>query len=109
MVDLSHPVNDMPAAQDDRANEQDLVGASIEGLEWLVNAPKVDGVDIGKDGIPRNRSSRDARELASPDDPEGSSLSAVELCGYFQGPDTYPDCRGDVGLGVRDKAEGCVG
>ena len=52
MVDLIQPVGDLMAATDDHANEEDLAGVGIEGLEWLVNAPKVDGVVIGEDGIP---------------------------------------------------------
>ena len=52
MVDLIHPVDDLLAATGDGANQEDLVGIGIEGLEWLVNAPKLDGVVIGEDGIP---------------------------------------------------------
>ena len=64
MVDLIHPINDLLAARDDRANEEDLVGVGIEGLEWLVNAPKVDGVVIGEDGIPLRCWSVDPRAFA---------------------------------------------
>ena len=63
-VDLIHPVDDLLAATDDCANEEDLVGIGIEGLEWLVNAPKVDGVVIGEDGIPLRCWSVDPRAFA---------------------------------------------
>ena len=42
MVDLIHPIDDLLANTDDRVNEEDLVGTGIEGLEWLVNAPKLE-------------------------------------------------------------------
>ncbi|MDE0046095.1 MAG: nucleotidyltransferase domain-containing protein [bacterium] len=63
-VDLIPPANDLLAAADEHANEVDLVGAGIEGLEWLVNAPKVDGVVIGEDGIPLRCWSVDPRAFA---------------------------------------------
>ena len=46
MVDLIRPVEDLRAVTDDDANQEDLVGIGIEGLEWLVNAPKLEGVVI---------------------------------------------------------------
>ena len=52
MVDLIHPVDDLLAVTDDGANQEDLLGIGVEGLEWLVNAPKLEGVVIGEDGIP---------------------------------------------------------
>ncbi len=64
MVDLIRPVDDMRAAVDGGANHEDLVGVGIEGLEWLVNAPKVDGVVIGEDGIPLRCWSVDPRAFA---------------------------------------------
>ena len=64
MVELIHPIDDLRAATDDPANEEDLVGAGIEGLEWLVNAPKMDGVVIGEDGIPLRCWSVDPRAFA---------------------------------------------
>ncbi len=59
MVDLIPPVGDLLPA-----SEEDLVGAGMEGLEWLVNAPKVDGVVIGEDGIPLRCWSVDPRAFA---------------------------------------------
>ncbi len=64
MVDLIRPVEDPFAAMDDGANPEDLVSVGIEGLEWLVNAPKVDGVVIGEDGIPLRCWSVDPRAFA---------------------------------------------
>ena len=64
MVDLIHPIDDLLANTDDRVNEEDLVGTGIEGLEWLVNAPKLDGVVIGEDGIPLRCWSVDPRAFA---------------------------------------------
>ena len=52
MVDLIRPVEDLRAVTDDDANQEDLVGIGVEGLGWLVNAPKLEGVVIGEDGIP---------------------------------------------------------
>ena len=64
MVDLIQPIDDMFAATDGGANHEDLVGVAIEGLEWLVNAPKVDGIVIGEDGIPLRCWSVDPRAFA---------------------------------------------
>ena len=64
MVDLIQPIDDLQAGTDDIANEEDLVGIGVEGLEWLVNAPKLDGVVIGEDGIPIRCSSVDPRAFA---------------------------------------------
>lgn len=64
MVDLIPPVNDLLAATDEHDNEEDLIGVGIDGLEWLVNAPKVDGVVIGEDGIPLRCWSVDPRAFA---------------------------------------------
>ena len=64
MVDLIRPVDDMLTAMDGGANHEDLVGVGTEGLEWLVNAPKVDGVVIGEDGIPLRCWSVDPRAFA---------------------------------------------
>ena len=64
MVDLIHPIDDPRTATDDPTNEEDLVGIGIEGLEWLVNAPKLDGVVIGEDGIPLRCWSVDPRAFA---------------------------------------------
>ena len=64
MVDLIHPIGDRLATRDDGANDEDLVGAGSEGLEWLVNAPKVDGVVIAEDGIPLRCWSVDPRAFA---------------------------------------------
>lgn len=52
MVDLIRPVEDPYVVMDAGTNPEDLIGVGIEGLEWLVNAPKVNGVVIGEDGIP---------------------------------------------------------
>ena len=64
MVDLIHPVDDLLTATDDGANQDDLVGIGIEGLEWLINAPKLDGIVIGEDGIPLRCWSVDPRAFA---------------------------------------------
>ncbi len=64
MVDLIHPVNELLAARDDPVNEEDLVGVGIDGLEWLVSAPKLDGIVIGEDGIPLRHWSVDPRAFA---------------------------------------------
>ena len=52
MVDLIPPAGNGFAARDDGANREDPIGAGIEGLEWLVDAPKSSGVVIGGDGFP---------------------------------------------------------
>ncbi len=64
MVELILPINSLPAATDDPPNEEDPVGVDIEGLEWLVNAPKLDGIIIGEDGIPLRCWSVDPRAFA---------------------------------------------
>ena len=64
MVDLIDPVGDIHAAAEDSDNPEDLVGVGIEGLEWLVNAPKSDGIVIGEDGIPLRFWSVDPRAFA---------------------------------------------
>ena len=64
MVDLIRPVQDPYAVVDSGISPEDLVGVGIEGLEWLVNAPKVDGVVIGEDGIPLRCWSVDPRAFA---------------------------------------------
>lgn len=64
MVDLICPIDDLRAVADSGTDQDDLVGAGIEGLEWLVNAPKVDGVVIGEDGIPLRCWSVDPRAFA---------------------------------------------
>ena len=64
IVDLIQPIGDLLTSKDDHAIEEDLVGAGIEGLEWLVNAPKVDGVVIAEDGIPLRCWSVDPRAFA---------------------------------------------
>ena len=62
--DLICPVDDLGIAEEDDTNHDDLAGIGIEGLEWLVNAPKVDGVVIGEDGIPLRFWSVDPRAFA---------------------------------------------
>ena len=64
MVDLINPVDDIHAATEDSGNPEDLVGVGIEGLEWLVNAPKSNGIVIGEDGIPLRLWSVDPRAFA---------------------------------------------
>ncbi len=64
MVDLTRPVEDPYVAMDAGTNPEDLVGVGIEGLEWLVNAPKVNGIVIGEDGIPLRCWSVDPRAFA---------------------------------------------
>ena len=64
MVDLIRPVEDPFAVMDSGTNPEDLIGVGIEGLEWLVSAPKVDGVIIGEDGIPLRCWSVDPRAFA---------------------------------------------
>ena len=64
MVDLIRPVEDPFAVMDGGTNPEDLVSVGIEGLEWLINAPKVDGVVIGEDGIPLRCWSVDPRAFA---------------------------------------------
>ena len=64
MVDLIRPMDDMRAPLDTGADHEDLVGAEFEGLQWLVNAPKVDGIVIGEDGIPLRCWSVDPRAFA---------------------------------------------
>ena len=64
MVDLIRPVQDPYRVMESPTNPEDLVGVGIEGLEWLVNAPKVNGVVIGEDGIPLRCWSVDPRAFA---------------------------------------------
>lgn len=64
MVDLIRPVENPFAVMDSGTNPEDLIGVGIEGLEWLVSAPKVDGVIIGEDGIPLRCWSVDPRAFA---------------------------------------------
>ena len=61
MVNLISPVNEVPSDAD---NPEDLIGARTEGLEWLVNTPKVNGVVIGADGLPLRCWSVDPRAFA---------------------------------------------
>ena len=64
MVDLIRPMDDIRALMDAGTDHEDLVGAEIEGLQWLVNAPKVNGIVIGEDGIPLRCWSVDPRAFA---------------------------------------------
>lgn len=64
MVDLIRPVEDPYRVTEGDANPEDLVGVGIEGLEWLINGPKVNGVVIGEDGIPLRCWSVDPRAFA---------------------------------------------
>ena len=64
MVDLIRPVEDPYVVMDFGTNPEDLIGVGIEGLEWLVNAPKVNSVVIGEDGIPLRCWSVDPRAFA---------------------------------------------
>ena len=64
IVDLIDPVDDNSAAVEDDGNPEDLFGVGSEGLEWLVDAPKSDGVVIGEDGIPLRFWSVDPRAFA---------------------------------------------
>ena len=64
MVDLIRPVENPFAVMDSGTDSEDLIGVGIEGLEWLVNAPKVNGVIIGEDGIPLRCWSVDPRAFA---------------------------------------------
>ncbi len=64
MVDLIRPVEDPYVAMDAGTNPEDLIGVGIEGLEWLVNVPKVNGIVIGEDGIPLRCWSVDPRAFA---------------------------------------------
>ena len=64
MVDLIRPIEELSLGAGGFDNPQDLVGAGIEGLEWLVNAPKIDGVVIGEDGLPVRFWSVDPRAFA---------------------------------------------
>lgn len=64
MVDLIRPVEEMSLGAPVVDNPRDLAGVGIEGLEWLVNAPKVDGVVIGEDGLPVRCWSVDPRAFA---------------------------------------------
>lgn len=47
MVDLIRPINLLPDLE-----ENGVEGAEIVGLDWLVNAPKIDGIAIAQDGKP---------------------------------------------------------
>ena len=64
MVDLIRPIGELSLGRRGSDNPRDLVGAGIEGLEWLVNAPKVDGVVVGEDGLPVRFWSVDPRAFA---------------------------------------------
>ena len=61
IVDVISQVNEMPSDSD---NPEDLTGTGTEGLEWLVNTPKVNGVVIGADGLPLRCWSVDPRAFA---------------------------------------------
>lgn len=45
-------------------NEEELYAVGIEGLQWLVNAPKVEETVIGSDGMPLLISCIDPRAFA---------------------------------------------
>lgn len=47
MVDLIRPIDPIPNLEDGG-----IEGAEIVGLDWLVNAPKIDGIAIAQDGKP---------------------------------------------------------
>ena len=51
-VDLINPVNEIPSDANNADHPEDLIGTGTEGLAWLVNTPKVNGVVIGADGLP---------------------------------------------------------
>ena len=64
MVDLIRPMDDIRAPTDGGADHEDLVGVGMEGLQWLVNAPKVNGIVIAEDGMPLRCWSVDPRAFA---------------------------------------------
>ena len=54
----------MRAPMDAGTDHEDLVGVGMEGLQWLVNAPKVNGIVIAEDGMPLRCWSVDPRAFA---------------------------------------------
>lgn len=63
MVDLIVPVQDIRAA-DVRFAENDFLAVETPGLQWLVNAPAVEVIVIGRDGMPVRARVPDPRAFA---------------------------------------------
>ena len=66
-VDLIHPESQPVMAASAPASigaEEDLVAMAIDGLQWLINAPKVNGVVVGEDGLPLRMWCADPRVFA---------------------------------------------
>lgn len=67
LVDLIRPQDpDMRRQRPEKIgqDEEDLYGVGIDGLQWLVNAPKIEQVVIGADGLPILISCIDPRAFA---------------------------------------------
>jgi hypothetical protein len=67
LVDLIRPVETdlrRPAPEKIGNTDEDLYGVGIDGLQWLVNAPKIEEVVVGADGMPLLMSCIDPRAFA---------------------------------------------
>ncbi|MBT3361587.1 MAG: hypothetical protein HN403_18340 [Rhodospirillales bacterium] len=72
MVDLIHPLNiereqnplTAKVRLSDATDAEDLVAVAIEGLQWLISAPKTEGIVIGDDGLPARMACVDPRVFA---------------------------------------------
>lgn len=64
MVDLVIAPRDMQMAQPVTFGPSDLVAAEVPGLQWLINAPKLDAVAIDEDGWPVPIKAPDPRAFA---------------------------------------------
>ena len=66
MVDLICPVEDARIQRKEKIGDADdeLYGVEIFGLEWLINAPKIEEIVIGEDGLPLMMSCVDPRVYA---------------------------------------------
>lgn len=64
MVDLIVPPRGMHASDPVSFADDDLVAAEVPGLQWLLNAPKIDTVTIDEDGWPLPMRVPDPRAFA---------------------------------------------
>ena len=110
LVDLIRPQDaDLRMCQPEKIgrNEEELYAVGIDGLQWLVNAPKVEETVIGSDGMPILMSCIDPRAYAlhklwvsrrsdraptqRPRDAEQAVTVAALVMAYLQKPLDGPD------------------
>ena len=64
MVDLIVAPRSMRDSEPVTFSEGDLVASEVPGLQWLINAPKLDAVAIDEDGFPAPMRAPDPRAFA---------------------------------------------